>query len=56
MLTDEQHLEGLCQLCATPHENSSPGECRAAAERARLNAELDDLLTEMFTEAGAAEP
>lgn len=53
MLTDERDidLEGLCQLCDPPHEDTSPGECRLAAERRRLGAELDDVLTALFSES-----
>jgi hypothetical protein len=48
---DALGLEGLCCLCGTPHEDDSPGECRAAAERRRLGAELDRMLTDHWPES-----
>ena len=51
MLNGEDDLSGLCQVCDVPHENTSPGECRLAAERRRLGAELDDVITNLPTGA-----
>ena len=53
-MTDVVDTGDLCALCDVPHPDDSPAECRLAAERARLGAELDDLLTEL--PAGAEAP